>query len=99
MRGSISKNLYEQTEFESTVRTYALPTTTDAASNTTPTQQINVQTESTKTSRTWDTDTTFAFGMGYNRDNFTIDLTLLKEFVTQGVDSPLTSRVNATWKF
>lgn len=99
VRGSISKNLYESLDNESTSRIFALPTNADAADNTTSTQQISVESTKTDTSRTWDTDTTFSLGMGYKKDDFVLDLTLLKEFVTEGVNTPLTSRVNATWVF
>ncbi|MCW8935302.1 MAG: hypothetical protein OQK98_11315 [Gammaproteobacteria bacterium] len=99
VRGSISKNLYESIENETTTRGFALPTTADATDNTTATQQISVVTTKVDTSRAWDTDTTFSLGMGYKKDNFVVDLTLLKEFVTEGIDTPLTSRINATWMF
>ena len=99
IRGSIIKNLYETEEFEETKRTYAAPTTLDAADPLTATQNILVQTESSKITRTWDTDTTIALGLGYTKASFTLDLVILKEFVTQGIDDPLTSRINGTWKF
>ena len=99
IRGSVIKNLYETEEFEETTRTYAAPTTADAGDTTTATQNILVQTTSFKTTRTWDTDTTIALGLGYTKASFTLDLVILKEFVTQGVDDPLTSRINGTWKF
>ena len=100
VRGSVYKNLYESIETDSSSITYALPTNgADAADNTTPTQTIAVTSNSTSSSRAWDTDTTVALGMGYEQGSFNVDLVILKEFVTQGVDEALTSRINATWMF
>ncbi len=99
VRGSIAKNLYESFETDNRTATFALPTTADALDNATATQQINVENTNTNTSRTWDTDTTVSFGIGYNHGSLILDLTILKEFVTQGIDTPLTSRINATWMF
>lgn len=89
-RASIAKNLYQKTETTTMITDY-IPGA--------PPQQVDVVTRSGNESIWSGTDTTVAFGFGYTKSALTVDATLMKEFVTEGVDEGLAGRINVTYLF
>jgi hypothetical protein len=95
-RAAISKDLYNSLVTEMKTETWEFPFT---GNNNDPnaTTQIHTTTLKTKSTHVWDTPTTLSLGAGYKDGNLGIDAVVEKEFVTQGVDNGLVSRVNVTY--
>ena len=98
-RASIAKNLYQKIETTTTTTTYFDPTQTGLPTDPQIPTAVDVV-EHNSTEKIWaDTDTTVGLGFGYTKHSFTLDATLMKQFVTLGTDNGLSGRINVTYLF
>ena len=94
LRAAVRKDLFLSTVSEYTRETWATPATSTGPA---PLARINTVTTKDKYTRLWDTDTSITLGAGYKNGSLAIDAVVQKEFVTQGTNNGLASRISVTW--
>ena len=94
LRAAVRKDLFLSTVNETTTETWATPANSTGPA---PLARINTVTIKNESTRLWDTDTVITLGAGYKNGSLAIDAVIQKEFVIQGVDEGLASRISVTW--